>query len=160
FGREMPVNNLKQALFPRGATIIPNALGTAPGYRAATGGRHIVVLPGVPREMKPMMEETVLPWLAAFRGAGHLYVARVCQPFGLTESGLDELVAGAIDPSEGRLSFRASFPEISLRLVVHGSLAEAAARVDALAARLRALIGPWVYGEGVVTMEEVVGRLL
>jgi nicotinamide-nucleotide amidase len=160
FGREMPANNLKQALFPRGATIIPNALGTAPGYRAPTDGRHVVVLPGVPREMKPMMEETVLPWLAALRGGDHVYVARVFQTFGLTESALDELVAGAIDPSEGRLSFRASFPEISLRLVVHGSPADAAARLDALAARLRALIGPWVYGEGVVTMEEVVGRLL
>jgi nicotinamide-nucleotide amidase len=160
FGREMPLNNLKQALFPRGATIIPNALGTAPGYRIERAGRHVVVLPGVPREMKPMMEETVLPWLVRLRGGDEVFVARAFQTFGLTESGLDELVAGLVDPAEARVSFRASFPEISLRLVVHGPPGEAAERADALAARVREKIGPFLYGEGAVTMEEVVGRLL
>jgi len=160
FGREMPANNLKQALLPRGAIVIPNALGTAPGYRLAHGAKHLVVLPGVPREMKPMMEETVLPWLVELRGGDQVYLARVFQTFGLTESGLDEMVAGAIDPSEGRVSFRASFPEISLRVVVHGRPDEARARLDALAARIRERIGPYVYGEGAVTLEEVVGRLL
>ncbi len=160
FGREMPANNLKQALLPRGAVVIPNALGTAPGYRLAHGAKHLVVLPGVPREMKPMMEETVLPWLVRLRGGDQVYLARVFQTFGLTESGLDEMVAGAIDPSEGRVSFRASFPEVSVRVVVHGRPDEAAARLEALAARIRDRIGPYVYGEGAVTMEEVVGRLL
>src|SRR5439155_292714 len=150
----------KQALLPRGAIVIPNALGTAPGYRLAHGAKHLVVLPGVPREMKPMMAETVLPWLVELRGGDQVYLARVFQTFGLTESGLDEMVAGAIDPSEGRVSFRASFPEISLRVVVHGRPDEARARLDALAARIRARIGPYVYGEGAVTLEEVVGRLL
>jgi len=156
FGREMPA----KALLPRGAIVIPNALGTAPGYRLAHGAKHLVVLPGVPREMKPMMAETVLPWLVELRGGDQVYLARVFQTFGLTESGLDEMVAGAIDPSEGRVSFRASFPEISLRVVVHGRPDEARARLDALAARIRERIGPYVYGEGAVTLEEVVGRLL
>jgi len=158
--REMPANNLKQALFPRGATIIPNAFGTAPGYRVAHAGKHVVVLPGVPREMKPMMEETVLPWLLALRGGDVVHLSHTFQTFGLTESGLDELVAGAIAPEEARVSFRASFPEISVRIVVHGRPDEAAGRLEPLAARLRERIGPYVYGEGVVTMEEVVGRLL
>src|SRR5205823_3439859 len=160
FGREMPANNLKQALLPRGAIVIPNALGTAPGYRLAHGAKHLVVLPGVPREMKPMMAETVLPWLVELRGGDQVYLARVFQTFGLTESGLDEMVAGAIDPSEGRVSFRASFPEVSVRVVVHGRPDEARARLEALGARIRDRIGPYVYGEGAVTMEEVVGRLL
>jgi competence/damage-inducible protein CinA-like protein len=159
-GREMPLNNLKQALFPRGAEIISNAFGTAPGYRAAVGKKHVVILPGVPREMKPMMQETVLPWLAQLRGGDTVYLARTFQTFGLTESGLDEMVAGAIDPSEGRVSFRASFPEISVRVVVHGAPSDAAARLEVLAARLRDRIGAHVYGEGAVTMEEVVGGLL
>jgi nicotinamide-nucleotide amidase len=160
-GRAMPLNNLKQALMPAGATIVPNPLGTAPGYRATCGAQHIVVLPGVPREMKPMMEDTVLPWLRALAGGDEAYVARVFQTFGLTESALDELVAGAVEPSEGRLSFRASFPEISLRLVVRGRPAEAAARLETLAERIRARIGPFVYGEGATTtMEEVAGRRL
>jgi nicotinamide-nucleotide amidase len=159
-GREMPANNLKQALLPAGAVVIPNPLGTAPGYRVAHGGRHAVVLPGVPREMKPMVEDTVLPWLRAERGDDHVYVSRTFQTFGLTESGLDEKVAGAVDPSEGRVSFRASFPEVSVRVVVRGRGPEAEARLETLAVRIRERIGANVYGEGAVTMEEVAGRLL
>lgn len=160
--REMPENNLKQALMPAGSVVIPNGLGTAPGYRVARDGKWGVVLPGVPREMKPMMEETVLPWIRSVRSlrGGDVYLARVFQTFGLSESGLDEMVAGVVDPAEGRVSFRASFPEISLRVVVHGSADEAGPRLEQVAARLRERLGPWVYGEGAVTMEEVVGRAL
>jgi len=158
-GREMPANNLKQALLPEGAVVVPNPLGTAPGYHIDHRGRHLFVLPGVPREMKVMMEQTVLPWLRTQRG-GEVYLSRVFQTFGLTESALDEMVAGVVDPAEARVSFRASFPEISLRLVVHGEPDAAAARLEALAARIRERIGPYVYGEGPITLEEVVGRLL
>jgi len=157
--RPMPENNLRQALVPRGAVIVPNPLGTAPGYRLAVGDCHLVVLPGVPREMKPMMENTVLPWVRAQRG-GEVYLARVFQTFGITESGLDELVAGVVAPEEGRISFRASFPEVSLRVVVHGAPDEATRRLEIVAARLRERLGPYVYGEGAVTMQEMVGRAL
>jgi nicotinamide-nucleotide amidase len=160
FGREMPANNLKQALVPRGAVIIPNPRGTAPGYRVEQGAKQLVVLPGVPREMKPMMEEAVLPWLRELQGGDRVHVARTFQTFGLTESGLDEMVAGLVDPAEARVSFRASFPEISLRIVVAGRPGEAEARADRLAARIHGRIGPYVYGEGQTTMEEVVGQLL
>jgi nicotinamide-nucleotide amidase len=159
FGREMPLNNLKQALMPAGAVVIPNGLGTAPGYRVLHGATHAVVLPGVPREMKPMMEDTVLPWLRSLRG-DEVYLSRVFQTFGVTESGLDELVAGVVDPAAGRLAFRASFPEVSLRLVVHGRPAEAEARLQEISARLRERLGPYLYGEGATTLEEVVGQLL
>ena len=158
-GRAMPLNNLKQALMPRGAELVPNALGTAPGYRVAHGGRHLVVLPGVPREMKPMVEEIVLPWLRSQRG-GDVYLARTFQTFGVTESGLDELVAGVVDPAEGRVSFRASFPEVSVRVVVHGEPELARERLQVVGDRLRAAIGAGCYGEGAVTLEETVGTLL
>jgi nicotinamide-nucleotide amidase len=158
-GRAMPLNNLKQALMPRGAELVPNALGTAPGYRVAHRGRHLVVLPGVPREMKPMVEEIVLPWLRSQRG-GDVYLARTFQTFGVTESGLDELVAGVVDPAEGRVSFRASFPEVSVRVVVHGEPALARERLQVVGDRLRAAIGAGCYGEGAVTLEETVGTLL
>lgn len=159
-GRDMPLNNLKQALVPEGATIIQNALGTAPGYRIETNGKWIVVLPGVPREMKPMVEETVLPWIRAQRG-GAVHLARVFQTFGITESGLDELVAGVVPSDAGRLSFRASFPEISCRLVVHGEPDAAAATLKELGDRLKETIGAFCYGEGAATtLEQVVGTLL
>jgi nicotinamide-nucleotide amidase len=158
-GREMPANNLKQALVPVGATIIANRLGTAPGYRIACGATHLVVLPGVPREMKPMMEDTVLPWLRGQRG-GAVHLARVFQTFGITESGLDELVAGVVAPDEGRVSFRASFPEVSMRVVVHGDPDEARDRLARASGRVRERLGPYCYGEGPVTMEEIAGHAL
>jgi nicotinamide-nucleotide amidase len=107
-----------------------------------------------------MVEDTVLPWIRTLRG-GEVHVGRTFQTFGLSESKLDELVAGVIDPAEGRVSFRASFPEISMRVVCHGEPADAERRVDALAARIRERIGPFIYGEGAkTTLEDVVGNLL
>ncbi len=164
-GRDMPENNLKQAMFPHGATIIPNALGTAPGYRLAVpgpagGSRHCVVLPGVPREMKPMLEEQVLPWLVALRGSPDVYRSHTFQTFGISESALDEAVAGAIDARLGRVAFRAAFPQISVRVTVHAPPELVDARLAEVAARLRERVGPYCYGEGDVTMEAVVGQLL
>ena len=160
-GREMPLNNLKQALIPSGATIISTAWAPPPAIASSTTGGSASCCPGVPREMKPMMEETVLPWLRSLRGPRPGLPARgPSRPSASTESGLDEMVAGAIDPSEGRVSFRASFPEVSLRVVVHGTAREAAARLEVLAPRIRERIGDFVYGEGAVNMEEVAGRLL
>jgi len=156
----MPENNLKQAMIPAGAVVVDNALGTAPGYRAATpDGRHLVVLPGVPREMKPMVEEQVLPWIRAQRG-GEVYLARTFQTFGISESGLDQLVAGVVADDEGRVSFRASFPEVSLRVVVHGAPDVAAARLAAVGDRLRERLGEYCYGEDALTMEQAVGDAL
>jgi nicotinamide-nucleotide amidase len=163
-GRTMPENNLKQALFPEGATIIPNALGTAPGFRleiaTETGRSHCIVLPGVPREMKAMLAEQVLPWLRNARGGSTEYRSHTFQTFGISESALDELVAGVIDPTEGRLAFRAAFPQISLRVTVQGEPGELDRRLDTAAAALRATLGPYCYGEGNTTMEAVVGALL
>ncbi len=163
-GRRMPENNLKQAMFPETAVIIPNALGTAPGFRMAVEQKdhttHLVVLPGVPREMKPMMEETVMPWLVASRGHDKVHLSHTFQTYGISESGLDEAVAGLIKPEEARVSFRASFPQISLRVSVEGLPGEAQARLDELVQRVREKISEFVYGEGDVTMEQVVGRLL
>ena len=162
--RTMPENNLKQAQFPAGATIIPNHLGTAPGYRLSletpNGRKHLIVLPGVPREMKPMMEESVMPWIGEMRGGGDVFLTRTFQTFGISESGLDELVSGVIAEDEGKLAFRANFPQISMRVTVRGKEGEVEQRVAILAQRLREKIGAYVYGEGDVSMEGVVGQLL
>jgi competence/damage-inducible protein CinA-like protein len=163
-GRVMPENNLKQAYFPAGAAVIPNPLGTAPGFRLSLdtehGERHLIVLPGVPREMKPMIEEQVLPWLQQARGGHDVYLSHTFQTFGISESALDEMVAGCVPPQEGRIAFRAAFPQISVRLTVHGEPAIASERLRHLCARLRERIGTYAYGEGETSMEEVVGRML
>jgi nicotinamide-nucleotide amidase len=110
--------------------------------------------------MKRMMEDEVLPWLSAARGGPEIYLSRVFQTIGLSESALDEMVSGAVDPAEGRISFRAAFPQIAVRVTVQGVPGEAEARLGEAAARLRERIGDYCYGEGETTMEEVVGRLL
>lgn len=163
-GRTMPENNLKQALFPEGATIIANALGTAPGFRLAIptahGAVHGIVMPGVPREMKRMLQDEVLPWLRAARGGVDEYRSHTFQTFGISESALDELVAGAVDPAEARLAFRAAFPQISVRVTAQGPPGEVERRLAAAAAALRARIAGYAYGEGNTTMEAEVGKLL
>ena len=163
-GRTMPENNLKQAMFPAGATIVPNALGTAPGFCLTITGEHgpcdCIVLPGVPREMKAMLAEQVLPWLHERRRGSDEYRSHTFQTFGISESALDELVAGAVDPAEGRVAFRAAFPQISVRVTVHAPASEVDARLIRAAGKLRERLSEYCYGEGNSTMEAVVGGLL
>lgn len=163
-GRAMPENNLKQALFPEGAAVIANPLGTAPGFRLAIatehGPAHGIVMPGVPREMKRMLADEVLPWLRGARGGVDEYRSHTFQTFGISESALDELVAGAVDPAESRLAFRAAFPQISVRVTAQGPPGEVDRRLETAVAALRARIGGYAYGEGDTTMEAEVGKLL
>lgn len=163
-GRPMPENNLKQALFPIGAEIVPNKLGTAAGYRLVipSNGRHpvAVVLPGVPREMKAMLEDQIIPWLLQQAPEDRCTLSRTFQTFGMSESALDEALEGAIDPRKGRLSFRASFPQVSVRVTVTDMRTEAERRLEGLAQIVRERLGAAVIAEGETTMEEVVGKLL
>lgn len=164
--RPMPENNLKQAYFPKEAVIIPNPLGTAPGYRVSIerdiGGeslwRHLVVLPGVPREMKRMFDETVVPWVTTQQGDATPPVARTFQTFGMSESALDEAVSEVIPADAARVSFRASFPKIAVTLLIRGQ--EAQGRLDALSNQLRERLGGVVYAEGEVLMEQAAGEAL
>jgi nicotinamide-nucleotide amidase len=162
--RTMPENNLRQANFPQGAVILANPLGTAPGYRVEVEWkgrkRFVVVMPGVPREMKPMLENTVLPWIRSLDESGLVYRSRSFQTFGASESALDEMMAGAIMPEEGRLSFRAAFPQISVRVTAHGRPGEVDEKLARLGERVRDRIGDYVFGEGAATMEAVVEELL
>jgi nicotinamide-nucleotide amidase len=162
-GRQMPENNIKQALFPETAEVIPNELGTAPGFRMAVPQAnhtsHLIVLPGVPREMKPMVDEQVLPWIKHNRGNDKVFVTKIFQTFGLSESGLDEMVAGLIQPEEGKVGFRASFPQISMKVMVEDLPGIAQKRLDELAARVHGKVGAFIYGEGDTSMEEVICQL-
>jgi nicotinamide-nucleotide amidase len=172
-GREMPENNLRQAQFPDNAVILENPLGTAPGYRVScerrvpgAGGapaavqRHLVVMPGVPREMKPMFDDLVVPWIRELRGSDTVLAVRTFQTFGMSESALDEAVGKVIRPDEARVGFRASFPQISVKLVVRDRPGAAEARIEEVSARLRAALGPVVFGEGDTSMEAATGQAL
>ncbi len=163
-GRSMPENNLKQALFPEGATILDNPLGTAPGFRFETdtphGRRRGVVMPGVPREMKRMLADSVIPWLRSLRESTDEFRSHTFQTFGISESALDEMVADVLDPKTTRLAFRAAFPQISVRITVHGPPEELAARLEDAASAMRERLGEYCYGEGDTNMETEVGKVL
>lgn len=173
-GRVMPENNLRQAQFPEPAVILENPLGTAPGYRvscerevpSADGKgrvrvpRHLVVMPGVPREMKPMFDDRVVPWIRELRGTDQVIAVRTFQTFGMSESALDEAVNRVIRPEEARVGFRASFPMISVKLLVRDVAERADARLEELSGRLRDALGPVIFGEGDVTMEAATGAAL
>jgi nicotinamide-nucleotide amidase len=153
-------NNLKQALFPEGAEIIPNPVGTAPGFRIETADKKFLIwLSGVPREMEAMMQETVLPWVARARGGGEQVSAQTFKVYGLTESRLDDILKPVLLPPEARLSFRAHYPDLTLRLTLRGGQ-EKEKTIFRLTAQIRELLGPHIYGEGDVTLEEIVGELL
>jgi nicotinamide-nucleotide amidase len=162
-GRVMPENNIKQALFPETAEVIANPLGTAPGFRMPVLQKnhtsHLVVMPGVPREMKPMMENEVIPWLRLNRGSDKVFATRIFQTFGISESGLDQEVAGLIKPEEAKVGFRASFPQISMKVMVEADAGIAEQRLEELSRRVYERVGGYIYGEGDVSMEQVVGQL-
>jgi nicotinamide-nucleotide amidase len=110
--------------------------------------------------MRAMTEATVLPWLRD-RQPGQRFLSRVYSVFGLSESKLDELVAGAIDPAEARVSFRAAFPRLQLRLTLAGAPDDDLdARLASLDARVRERLRDSIYATGDEGMEETVGRLL
>ena len=153
-------NNLKQALFPEGATILPNPLGTAPGFRIVLGNdKHLVWLSGVPQEMVAMFNEEVLPWIAEQQGKATEILARAFKIYGLTESKLDDLVKPINLGANAKLSFRAHFPDLTLRLTVSGGEARQQT-FDSLCEEIRDRLGSHIYSEGDLTMEEVVGQLL
>ncbi|HSU14598.1 competence/damage-inducible protein A [Longimicrobium sp.] len=163
-GFDMPPNNRKQALFPDGATIIPNPNGTAPGFvvRVDRSGheRWVACFPGVPRETRAMVRDWLVPWVAA-RQPDRRFLSRTYSTFGLTESRLDELLAGVVAADEARLAFRAAFPRIQARLTVAGAPGDdLEGRLDALEARVRERLGHHLFAVGDEGMEETVGRLL
>ena len=153
-------NNLKQALFPEGATIIPNPVGTAPGFRVFLGpDKTLIWLSGVPQEMMAMLCETVMPWVAQQRGEAEQISTCTFKIHGLTESKLDDILKPVDLGWQAKLSFRAHYPDLSLRLTVRGC-AERDEVFARLQEQIRDLLGSYVYAEGDITLEEIVGQLL
>ena len=165
-GREMAENNCRQADVPRGAVVIPQTRGTAPGLVVEVGGGVLYALPGVPEELRDMAERAVLPDLAARAGTRSTIVSRMVRTWGLSESALAERVAprlAALDEAGNpTLAFLASGVEgIKIRITAKaGSREEALALVEAEDAELRALLGSMVFGVDDDTMEGAVGALL
>jgi nicotinamide-nucleotide amidase len=165
-GRSMPENNLRQADVPVGATVIEQRTGTAPGLVCPVGDKVVYAVPGVPYEMREMLERAVLPDLAARSGQRQVIVSRVLRTWGESESRVAELLdprLQALDETGNpTIAFLASGIEgIKVRLTARGDDEEAAAALlDAEEAQVRALLGELVFSGEDLPMEAEVGRLL
>lgn len=165
-GLPMPPSNLKQALLPAGAELLPNAHGTAPGMwwdvagRPAAGTcRLILAFPGVPDEMKRMWIESVRPRLAPLSGLS--VASTYVNVIGISESGMMERLADRIDRPDGTILPYANNFQIQLRaLSVQADPAAARAAVDRTVAIVRERLGAHVFGTDDATLESTVGDLL
>lgn len=161
-GRTMAERNLRQAMVPVGAIVIPQTRGTAPGLICPVGDKVVYAVPGVPHEMKEMVERAVLPDLRVRSGDPSAIVSRVLRVWGESESGLNERLDPIIDALEldgsATLAFLASGWEgIKVRLTAKApTAAEAHAVLDRWSAEISTLLGPIVFGIDDDTMESVV----
>jgi len=148
-GREMPEQNLVQAMVPEGARVLPNPNGTAPGLAIEDGDKRIFLLPGPPREMEPMFRESVVPLLPR----GPATPCRTYKVAGLPESAVEQKVAAALGGlADVELGYCARPGEVEVR-IIGASLAEADARI-------RAALGEDIFGTDAERLEEVVVRML
>jgi len=165
-GREMAPSNLRQADVPEGATPIKEMPGTAPGLICPIGQQVIYAVPGVPHEMRTMLEGTVLPDLKQRAGVTSVIKSRVLRTWGYTESGLADLLADRItdlDESGGAtIAFQASGIEgIKVRVTTKGEDTESVdGRLTLEEQHLRELIGDYIFGIDDETMESVILKLL
>lgn len=159
FGRKMAASNAKQADFPAGARILPNLNGTAPGFHVPLLAAQAYFMPGVPREMKAMFESSIAPDLGALVSEPRHQV--VLRTFGLPESEVNDRLAG-IEASFGVvIGYRASLPEIEVKVLAKAqSAAEAQAISRRAADEARARLGDHVYAEGFTSLPEHLGKVL
>jgi nicotinamide-nucleotide amidase len=165
-GRTMPANNLRQALVPVGASLIPQQPGTAPGLVCPVGDKVIYAVPGVPYEMQEMVTGTVLPDLQDRAGERTVIRSRVLRTWGQSESGLAEMLSPRIDDLDQSghctLAFLASGIEgLKVRVTAKAATAEEADVVLATEVELlQELLGDLVFSTDDEPMEVVVLRLL
>ncbi|UCF48119.1 MAG: competence/damage-inducible protein A [Myxococcales bacterium] len=160
FGRVMPESNAKQGDFPEGADVLDNPVGTAPGFAMTLGAARLFFVPGVPREMKHIFQESIVPAVAplAERKTHQMHV----RTFGMTESGVAQALRGLEEGHEGlTLGYRAHFPEIEVKVHVRADSAAEAERISqSIADEVQATLGDAVFGGRGDSFAEVVGKAL
>ncbi|MFP4502324.1 MAG: CinA family nicotinamide mononucleotide deamidase-related protein [Candidatus Hydrogenedentota bacterium] len=162
FRRTITANNKKQAMLPEGAEAIDNPYGTAPGVLAADRRGTIICMPGVPSELKPMLEERVLPYLRERFGLAGVLHYRVLKVAGVGESRIDSMIGDIIQAQENpTVGLLASPDVVRVRIAAYAESVEAAqALIAPVEAQLRSRLGGLVYGADADVLEGVVNRLL
>ena len=156
-GREMYAGNEKQALFPRKATLIPNLVGSAPGFRLQLDHCTLYFLPGVPAEMEPMLEASVLPQLQAALPPS-TFVERIFTLIGVAEPQVENFLAAAGLPAGVMVGFGVTFPLVYLKLRACGVDAEEL--LDRSEPMVLRAVGDYLVARSKETLASVVARLL
>lgn len=160
-GRNVEGNNKKQAYLPEGCIIMPNPNGTAPGaIIEGENNKTIVVLPGPPKEMKPMFNSHVVPYL--IEKTDTVLVSKILRVFGVGEALMEELVSDLIEnQTNPTIAPYAKEVDVTLRLTAKGRNQEEAQKlIEPLEMEVRKRLGNSIYGDGETTLEDVVGKLL
>ena len=159
-GRVMPESNLQQAERPLGSELITNPKGTAPGIRMQIAGTWVFVLPGVPAEMIPMLENSVIPFLGG--GDDSAVVSRLLRTWGESESAIGERLGDLYDASTNpTIAFLASGGEIKIRITAKAATRdEATVLIAPVEATVRERLGKRIFGVDDDTVEVVVLRML
>lgn len=166
WGRTPNTGQLRQALIPSGATVLPNPVGSAPGFWLSWKGATLISLPGVPREMDAMMKDSVIPLLSmqlekAKKTRLRPITRVVFHTWGLPEADVDAKLQGLVPkgaPIDLGLLASPMGVLVSLTTKPHDSVS--AQILESLADGVRSRLREWLYAEGHEAMEEVVGRLL
>lgn len=149
----------KQAVLPQGADPLPNPVGLC-GFKLEEGAKTIFFFPGVPREMKGIVEEALVPFLQEkMHGEKEIVRSALFKVFGMSEARVKEVIEGITGNIE--LAYLPSFPGINIRVIVRGvDEKEVAARHKQCEEEISERLGTYLYGMGDVVLESVVGSLL
>ncbi len=160
--RQPTANNMRQSFLPRGATMLPNPIGTAPGFIAETNQGVIICMPGVPREMKKMLDEQVLPYLRQRMGHGSgIIVTRILHTVGLGESAIDDRIGHLMTGANPTVGLAAHVGRADVRITARASTAaEAQALIAPVEAEIRQRLGKGIYGVDEETLAGVTAALL
>lgn len=164
FGREMPDNNIKQAMLPDGAELIDNPVGTACGFAMTINQARFYFTPGVPNELFRMLPEQIIPDLIERTGEQKVMVQKRFHAFGLGESHTDRMLSGLLDDVSVRtikLGFQAHFPQLEIKLNAEGENREVInQQLEPLIAEVRARLGDYIIAEDDQTLEGNIVQML
>jgi len=158
--RRMMVNNIKQADIPEGCTIIPNHNGTAPGCIIEKDGKTVIMLPGPPKEMIPMFEETVSPFFE--RKTGQVIGSRMLKVFGIGESEMEMKILDLIEAqSNPTIAPYVNMGEVVIRVTARSKdYDEAMKMIDPVIEKIKERLGSNLYAFDGESLEEIVVQLL
>ena len=158
--RIMPPNNRKQAMLPATAEMLDNPIGTACGFAVDIAGVRFFFTPGVPREMRRMLDEQIIPRLLARAGSPGIIRLKRFHSYGLGESHVDTLLDGveALVADGGvKLGFRAHYPQLETKITIRGvDDADIARKLAPVQDEVRRRLGNFILAEDDATMESVI----